>query len=252
MKLLATLGALTILTISNASDWPSWRGPNHNGTIAGEGYPTSWTTESATWSVPMPGKGASCPTVWGDQIYITAPEEDQDVVIKYSTSGEKLWSTALGPATPGKHKTLGTSCNASPVTDGDAVFVYFKSGTLAALESDGAVRWKKNLVEDFGPQKLYWDQGCSPILQNNLLILPRLHGGDSWIAAFDKNSGDIAWKTERNIEAPAENDHGYSTPIPFKHADEDAFLVWCSDQLTAYTSKNGELIWSCGGFNEDA
>src|SRR5438309_677838 len=57
----------------------------------------------------------------------------------------------------GKHRN-GSGSNASPATDGHAVFAYFKSGTLAALQLDGRVRWQTNLVERFGPDTLYWDE----------------------------------------------------------------------------------------------
>ena len=36
--------------------------------------------------------------------------------------------------------------------DGTAVFTYFKSGTLAAVDLNGKERWKTNLVERFGPE----------------------------------------------------------------------------------------------------
>ncbi|MEO0416277.1 MAG: PQQ-binding-like beta-propeller repeat protein, partial [Verrucomicrobiota bacterium] len=150
-----------------------------------------------------------------------------------------------------RHKKLGTSSNASPVTDGSGVFVYFKSGTLAALENDGTIRWQRNLVEEFGAQDLYWDQGSSPIIIGDLLILPRLHAGDSWVGGFDKVSGELRWKAARNYEAPAENDHGYTTPVPFKHEGKDAFLIWCSDLITAHSAESGELLWSCKGFNPE-
>ncbi len=253
MKSIWGLTLCLFLTCSlAANDWPSWRGPSHTGSLTVEGdYPTEWTPESAVWQVKLPGKGASCPVVWEETIYITAPDEGIDTALAYDAQGKLLWQTKFGPETPGKHKQLGTSSNASPVTDGTGVFVYFKSGTLAWLEMDGSIRWQHDLVEQYGKQKLYWDQGASPILVGDLVILPRLHGGDSWVAAFDKNTGEIRWKTERNIEAPAENDHGYGTPVLFQHGDRQALLVWCSDQLSAYAVDDGSLLWSCEGFNKE-
>lgn len=245
---------LLLFSISNlfAEDWPSWRGPSHNGSRTGENYPTKWSPDSAVWKVELPGKGASCPIIWKDRISITSPDNGSDVVIALDLSGKQVWKTEIGAETQPKHKKLGTSSNASPVTDGESVFVYFKSGNFAALGMDGKVRWQRNLVEEFGPQKLYWDQGSSPIIMGDLVILPRLHGGDSWVAGFDKKTGEIRWKQERNFQVPPENDNGYTTPIPIKHGDRDALLVWCSDHVTAYAADDGQLLWSCGGFNPGA
>lgn len=235
-----------------AEDWPSWRGPAHNGSRAGKDYPTKWSREKVVWQVGLPGKGASCPVVWKDRIFVTAPSNGIDTALAFDLNGKQVWKTEFGAEMKAKHMKLGTSSNASPVTDGRGVFVYFKSGTFAALEMDGTVRWKRNLSKEFGRQKLYWDQGSSPILIGDLVILSRLHAGDSWVAGFDKATGKIRWKQERNYEVPAENDNGYTTPVPVRHGDQDALLVWCSDHLTAYAAKDGSLLWSSGGFNSKA
>lgn len=197
----------------------------------------------------MPGKGASCPIVWKDRILVTSPDDGFDSVLAFDLDGKQIWKTRLGQETPPRHRQLGTSSNASPVTDGSGVFVYFKSGNLAALEMNGEVRWKRNLVEEFGAQELYWDQGSSPVIIGDLVIIPRLHAGDSWVAGFDKLTGKIRWKAERNYQVPAENDNGYTTPIPVRHGDRDAVLVWCSDHVTTYAADDGALLWQCGGFN---
>lgn len=248
-------GVAFVLLTQSASladeSWPSWRGPSHQGSRSGEGYPTRWGADDVLWKVALPGKGASSPIVWKDRIFVTSPDEGIDTVLAFDRNGKSVWRTSLGEESPPKHKKLGTSSNASPVTDGEGVYVSFKSGTLAALEMDGTIRWQRNLAEEFGPQKLYWDQGSSPVIAGDLVILPRLHGGDSWIAGFDKANGEIRWKTKRNYDAPAENDNGYTTPVPVRHRERDALLVWCSDVVTTYATDDGELLWSSGGFNRE-
>ena len=76
--------------------------------------------------------------------------------------------------------------------------MYFKSGTLAAVELDGSIRWQANLVERFGEDQRFWDHGSSPVLTRQHVILARLHAGNSWLAALDKVSGELAWKVARN------------------------------------------------------
>ena len=247
-------GALLLLTVSSnlsAEDWPSWRGPTFEGSRTGNNYPTQWSTDKVLWKVALPGKGASSPVVWNDRIFLTTPDAGVDTVLAFDREGKQVWKTQLGEERPPKHKKLGTSSNASPVTDGEGVYVYFKSGNFAALEMDGTIRWQRNLASEFGPQELYWDQGSSPVIMGDLVILPRLHGGDSWIAGFDKTTGKIRWKQERNYAVPAENDNGYATPIPIRHGDRDALLVWCADHVTTYAANDGSLLWSCGGFNPE-
>ena len=72
---------------------------------------------------------------------------------------------------PGKHKKA-TGCNSSPVTDGDHVWVYFKSGELACLSlTDGAIVWRTNLQEQFGEDTLWWDLGTSPVLTQKAVVV---------------------------------------------------------------------------------
>lgn len=234
-----------------ATDWPGWRGPSGNGSVATGRYPNAWGTNNTAWNIVLPGKGGSSPIVWQSRIYLTTPSEGQDAVMALDFTGKQSWITRLGPQSAAKHKTLGSSCNASPVTDGQGIFVYFRSGQLAALELDGSVRWSVNLGERFGPEKLYWDSGSSPVVTDREVVLTRLHQGESWIAGFDKRTGETRWREKRNYPAPSENDNGYATPQFFERGGRRALLVWGADHLTAHAASDGRLLWSCGGFNPE-
>jgi len=243
---------MTLPTLdTEATNWPGWRGPSSNGSIANGEYPATWTPDTAAWKVDLPGKGTSSPIVWEGRIYLTTPADGEDAVMALDMEGKQLWLTKLGPEAPPKHRQLASSCNASPVTDGKGLFVSFKSGHFAALEFDGTVRWRQNLTEQFGPERLFWDQGSSPVVTDSHVVLTRMHQGESWIAGFDKATGNLAWKVARNYKVPTENDNGYTTPVPFEHDGRKAFLVWGADHVTAHAADNGELLWSCGGFNPD-
>jgi outer membrane protein assembly factor BamB len=216
--------------------------------ITGGNYPTSWDVEHVAWKVGLPGKGSSTPIVLNDRIYVTTPDGGQDCVLALDLKGNEVWRTRLGDESRAKNR-LGSSCNASPVTDGKAIFVYFRSSRLAALELDGSIRWSNDLAETYGQEKLFWDQGTSPVVTDKHVILARLHAGDSWIAGFDKATGKLSWQQKRNFKVPTENDNGYTTPVFFKYKGRDAFLAWATDHLTAHSAVDGTLLWSCGGFN---
>ena len=140
----------------------------------------------------------------------------QDAILAFDWSGKRLWEQTLGAERPGKNKN-GSGSNPSPVTDGQNVFVYFKSGNLAALSVDGQVRWKTNLVERYGRDTLYWDYGSSPVLTEKDVVIALMHHGESWLAAFDKSTGNLHWKVSRNYETPDEGDHSYATPVLIRH-----------------------------------
>jgi hypothetical protein len=235
----------------DGTDWPQWRGPLDNGSIEGGTYPVHFDANNVRWRFDLPGKGSSTPIVLNRTIYVTAPVDGKDALLAIDWLGGKQWATTFGSQVRGKHRN-GSGSNASPVTDGKAVFVYFKSGTLAAVDLDGSVRWKTNLVERFGQDTLYWDHGTSPVLTDKYVIMVRMHRGESWLAAFDKISGDLAWKVARNYTTPVECDHGYTTPLTIQHKGKEALLVWGAEHLTIHDTADGKLVWSCGDFNPDS
>jgi outer membrane protein assembly factor BamB len=237
---------------AGSAHWPAWRGPDSNGSTAAGKHPVKTGTNAFAWKVALPGKGGSSPIVWDGRIFLTTPAEGMDAVLCLDTSGQQQWLTKVGPESSPKHRTLGSSCNSSPVTDGKGIFAYFRSGHLVALERDGSIRWKINLSEKFGTEQLFWDQGSSPVLNGSHVILSRLHQGESWIAAFHKDTGVMEWKEPRNFKVPNENDNGYTTPVVFDHSGSKALLVWGADHLTAHSAADGKLLWSAGGFNPDA
>lgn len=246
---LPLLAAFVLAAVcAESSDWPQWRGPHNNGSAVSGSYPESWDTENYLWTAPLPGKGCSTPVIWKQSLYLTSAADGHDAVLALDWSGKPLWQTKLGLEVPGQHQN-GSGSNPSPTTDGDGLFVNFKSGQLAALELDGSVRWQTNLVDRFGPEVLFWDHGTSPVLTKDDVIMARLHAGDSWVAAFDKKTGEIRWKVPRNYETPNEVDHGYATPVVIDYEGREAVLVWGAQHLTVYDANDGSILMTCGNFN---
>lgn len=234
------------------ADWPAWRGPDGSGSTQDGAVPVQFDSQNGiAWRADLPGKGCSTPIVLSGHIYLTAPIEGNDAVLCFDSQGIEKWRTAFDKEDRGKHRN-GSGSNASPVTDGSAIFVYFKSGMFASVEPSGKVRWKTNLVERFGKDTLFWDHGTSPVLTDKHVIMARMHAGESWLAAFDKRTGEIAWKVPRNYTTPTECDHGYTTPLVIQHQGQEAILLWGAEHLTIHSSADGKLLWSCGNFNPES
>jgi len=236
---------------ADAADWRSWRGPLGNGSVERGTYPVKFGADKYLWRTELPGKGCSTPILLNGMIYLTAPANGNDALLCYDLDGIEKWRAVFGRENAGKHRN-GSGSNASPVADGTSVFVYFKSGTLAAVDLDGKVRWKTDLVERFGKDTLFWDHGTSPVLTEKHVIMARMHQGESWLAAFDKLTGEMAWKVARNFSTPTECDHGYTTPLVIQHQGNESILVWGAEHLTIHNATDGQVSWSCGNFNPDA
>jgi outer membrane protein assembly factor BamB len=238
---------------AQGQNWPQWRGPEGSGVAAPGNYPVKFSKKDGLlWKSELPGKGGSTPIVWNDRIFLTSgigeDEEGEDGVLCYDWSGKLLWQVKLGKQSPGKHPR-GSGSNPSIVTDGQRLFAYFKSGTVAALDFKGKILWKTNLQEKYGNVLLYWDLGTSPILANGNLVIAVMHGGPSYLVALDQASGKVAWKVDRNYTCSDESDHSYATPLLVNEGERNIIVVWGADHLTGHDAKTGEMIWECGGFN---
>ena len=231
-------------------DWRAWRGPYGHGSVESGNFPDSVDAKHRKWKADLPGKGCSSPILLGENIFLTAPSEGKDSVLCIDTQVKQKLITRFDAEDAGKHRN-GSGSNASPVTDGDSVFVYFKSGTFAALDLQGKVLWQMNLVAMYGKDTLFWDHGTSPVLTQKYVVMTRMHQGESWLAAFDKKTGELVWKVARNYKVPTECDHGYSTPLVINYQGKESILVWGAEHVTIHDASNGEVTWSCGDFNPD-
>lgn len=243
------IALISLTAVGFAENWPEWRGPNRNGLAAGEKYPKEWSEDkNIIWKVALPGWGTSTPVIWEDRIFATCCDESTNRLVCLNRQGQELWNLPLGKAQANRnHKASGA--NPSPVTDGQHVYAYFKSGDLACVDFEGKAVWKVNLQDKYGPDRLNWDLGTSPLLTSNLVVVAVMHQGPSYLAALDKRTGEVAWKIDRNLGAPAEARDSYSTPLLIEQDGQEVVVVLGADFLTAYTAQDGNEIWRVGGFN---
>src|SRR5277367_6384745 len=73
---LAAVVALFLVAgdITQAGNWPGWRGPTGMGFTDEKDLPLTWdgkTKENVLWKVPLGGIGNSSPIVWGDRVFVT-------------------------------------------------------------------------------------------------------------------------------------------------------------------------------------
>ena len=232
------------------------RAAGHGRSGSGD-YPVKFSsTEGVAWKAKLPGVGTSTPAVWGDRIFVTCgikgeDGEARDGVVCFDMNGKELWRHEFGAERKGKNPHASGS-NPSPVTDGENLVVYFKTGTLACLDLAGKEKWKINLQEKYGKDTLWWDLGTSPVLANGKAIVAVMQEGDSYLVAVDLKNGKVAWKEKRQYETPRESDQSYTTPQLVEIDGKDVIVTWGADHLTGHDAATGKLLWECGGFNPDS
>lgn len=251
MKKMLLLLAIVIAgthSVLGADNWPSWRGPNQNAVANGSVYPIEWGEETnIAWKTKVPGWGTSTPAVWGDKIFLTFCEE-QNGMLCLGLDGKEVWRTQFSEAVSNRNQKA-SGANPSAVTDGDFVFGYFRSGEVACVDLDGNLKWKTNTQEKFGEDALWWDLGTSPVLTEKFVVIAVMHQGPSYLVALEKGTGKVAWKVDRDVEAPGEAQDSYTTPLVLSEDGREILVVLGADHVTAHAANDGSEIWRVGNLN---
>jgi outer membrane protein assembly factor BamB len=260
--LVVTTVLLVVWTrLANASDrWPGWRGPTGMGVTDEKRLPLAWdgkTRENVRWLAPLPGSGGgarpdhnqSSPVVWRDRVLVTtaiwpngvAQKEfpEHHVTCYRAGDGKQLWDTQV-PHGPWRLTDFrgGGYAAPTPATDGKRVYVLFGSAVLAALDPDGRLVWRKEVV----PYAFDVTIGTSPVLYHDTLLVlcdqtdPKL----SRLLAFDKETGNVRWERKR-----PNSGFTHTTPVLIDVKGKPQLLVSGSGTLESMDPKDGRLLWWC-------
>src|SRR5207249_1587861 len=81
-------------------------------------------------------------------------------------------------------------------------------------------------------------------LYKSLVIVSGDNAGSSFLAALDRETGDIVWRTAREHSGSHGN---YATPVVCTVAGKPQLLLAGHGKLTSYDPATGELLWFCRG-----
>jgi len=249
-----------------AQNWPGWRGDGR-GISSGKNLPLKWSQdEGVKWKIPIPGAGHSSPVVWGSRVFVTTaaaedpnvetfrggvyfggdrnkPDESQyayRIICLDADQGNVLWSKALARQSPKTRRhTKNTYASETPVTDGKYVFASFGSAGLFCVDFEGNAIWQRDLGLMRG--RAGWGTSSSPVLFRNTVIVNCDSDDDSYIAAFEKATGNPVWRTERNEGA------SWGTPFLFEAGERTTVVTNATKRMRGYDAVTGKLLWECAG-----
>ena len=222
--------------------WTRWRGPSGQGLASAGDYPDTWSgTTNVAWKTPLPGQGNSSPIIWADRIFLTTAYDGGrrlSVLAFQRSTGARLWeSFAPAGRTDSWVNNKNGHASGTPATDGRRVYAYFGSRGLVAFDLDGKLVWHR----DLGPMDVYHGPAGSPLLYKDRLVLYQDQGRDSFVAAFDTQTGRSLWRTARDANV------GWGSPIAIHVADHDEIIVSGQRMVQAYDPETGRELWRCGG-----
>ncbi len=250
--------ALSCLVLSppiRAEDWPSFRGPGNNGISNDRGFPTEWSkTKNVRWRVSMPGPGNSSPIVVGERVFVTCADKDGHERSLYCfnrTDGREIWKRSVAfDSTESTHKT-NPFCPSTPVSDGQAIYVWHGSAGMHAYSMDGMPLWS----QDMGTFRHIWGLGASPIIVGDHVVQLCGPGERTFVAAFDRRTGKIVWQTP-NETGGSESSKGryvgtWATPFIVKLDGQEQLVCCFHSRVVGLAPNDGKELWSVDGLSSD-
>lgn len=262
--------ALWYAPISEAADWPEFRGPTGQGIAADADPPIEWNSEkNIAWRTPISGSGWSSPIVVGNRIFVTTavqgngsapvgPDVGNNAPVGSNStaselrlraialdvkSGQIVWDEDVfhydAGAYPSGH-AKNSFASPTPIADGERIYVHFGPLGTAALDVDGKILWKNASIA----YDARHGAAGSPIVAGDALVFNCDGVENPFVVALDRTSGKELWRTPRQPMEPER--FAFSTPLPVPSADTASGVQLVSPgshMIGSYDPADGRELW---------
>src|SRR5262249_20026305 len=168
--------------------------------------------DNVVWKTKVPGRGHSSPIICGEYVFLTTADEQaqKQLLLAYDRkTGKPLWSTVVHEGGFLRKYPKNSHASATPACDGVRVYSAFinRDGLyVTATTLRGKILWQKKA----GAFQSEHGYGSSPVFYKSLVIVNGDNLKGSFIAALDRQTGKVAWRTDRKTTGR----HGsYATPV---------------------------------------
>lgn len=196
VRLNSLLLVVCLSVVTQAEDWPWFLGPRHDGTSAETGLNLHYSVDGPPllWKQKI-GTGYSAPSVLGDRLVIHHREGDREIVsCRNVADGSEVWEHSY-PSTYSDPYGYNNGPRCSPVLTDAHCFTLGAEGMLCCTDmKSGTVVWQHALQDEFDLPDWFFGVGCSPVLDQNRLIVPVGAQNNSGIVAFEASTGNALWK----------------------------------------------------------
>ena len=242
MKLMTIVCVFGMTVVAAAQspvfDWPQWQGPERSSVSKETGLLQQWPPAGppVVWSISGLGAGYGSLAMKGDRIFVQGMKGGGSAVTALNRAdGRMVWTKTIGK---GLNDDRGPGPRGTPTLDGDRLYVLTENGDLACLNAaDGAVRWQRNILADFGGRQLSWLISESPLVDgDHVIVTPG--GPRASIVALDKMTGRNVWASQQ-----LSDEAGYASPIAADVQGVRVIMTLTSRAGVGVRASDGKLMW---------
>ncbi len=218
---------------ATTEDWPRYLGPHDNATTAEDTLLDTWPEGGPTllWELAR-GEGYAAPTIAGGRLFSFDRDplaQRERLECRDPETGALRWEFGY-PVEYRDRYGFADGPRASPVLDGELVFLAGVTGQLRAIDAaTGKEVWHRDLQEDYAHRLGFFGYGPAPVVHNDLLLVNvggtgEADGKGVCVAAFDKRSGEERWRYLDTWGA------SYASPVLGKLRGRDTLLVFAGGE----------------------
>ncbi len=219
------------------TDWPQWRGPRRDGTLAGFTEPKAWPEMlTQRWKITV-GVGYSTPIVVGSRLYQFSRQGENEVMRAIDAeSGKVIWEkTYEAPFTMNSGAARhGPGPKSTPTFANGRLFTLGMSSIVMAWDaSTGKELWRKPA----GAVQPMFHTAMSPLVDGDQMILHVGGHNEGALTAFDPATGAVKWTWTG--DGPA-----YGSPIIAEIGGARHLMLFSQKNFVGVNPANGQLLWS--------
>jgi len=188
------------------------------------------------WEYDLPAGSFSSPAVYNDKVIVGCENKNGNSIFALNIDdGEELWKKSVGP--------IG---GASPVIDGEKVFVVAKesasipftayTNVFALNLNNGEKIWNIS-IGDSTPDNYELTASSTPTIYNNVLFVA---SSDGTLYALNTNNGNLIWSEKIYTKSLISSHLLSSSPA---YADDMVYIGTPDGKLYAIDASDGNIVW---------